>query len=303
MGAALSITMRILVLAALAAVLHSAPASGLALHNSADTIRIANQRIRIAFDRARGDLIELRETRTGQNFTVGAAAPGQIWLLDLPAGSARPTLSPGDARQFRAYPEANGLGARLEWSDFGVSDAPELKVMVRVRTQGGVPMTSWRIALTGLGKLGVEQVRFPRITGIPPLGPGEELAVPRWMGQRARDPRAQFIGQNGQGRRQEWAYPGTLSLQALALYRPGGAGLYFAADDTLAYRKTFALWGDGQRNISYEVVQALPDPASPRDTWQPSFSAVIGTFEGDWLTAVGVTGCGAHASAGPAIAG
>ena len=43
----------------------------------------------------------------------------------------------------------------------------------------------------------MEQVRFPRITGIPPLGPGEELAVPQWMGQRTKDPRAQFAGRDG----------------------------------------------------------------------------------------------------------
>ena len=75
-------------------------------------------------------------------------------------------------------------------------------------------------------------------------------------------------------------------MQALALYRPGTAGLYLAANDTLAYRKTFALWGDSQRNISYEVVQALPDPATARAAWEPAFASLIGTFEGDWLTAV-----------------
>ena len=53
-----------------------------------------------------------------------------------------------------------------------------------------------------------------------------------------------LAGPDGNGRRLEWAYPGTLSLQMIALYRRGGGGLYAAADDTLAYRKTFVLWGE-----------------------------------------------------------
>ncbi|HSL69002.1 MAG TPA: DUF6259 domain-containing protein [Longimicrobiales bacterium] len=269
--------------APLALALHSTAAGAWAAPASTDTVVVANQRIRVGFDRERGALIELRDLRTGQNFVVGA---GQPWLLDLPPGSAKTSVSPADARSFRAHPEADGRGVRLEWSDFGLAAAPNLRVVVTVRAQGAEPMSTWRIALAGLGALGVEQVRFPRVTGIPPLGAGEELAVPRWMGQRSRDPRAQFVGRDGGGRRQEWPYPGTLSMQAIALYRVGDAGLYLAADDTLAYRKTFALWGDGQRDISYELVQALPNPGAPRAAWQPAFSSLIGTFEGDWLTAV-----------------
>ncbi len=147
-------------------------------------------------------------------------------------------------------------------------------------------MTEWHIALSGLGTLGVEQVRFPRIFGIPPLGAGEELAVPRWMGQRTHDPRAQLAGRDGGGRRLEWAYPGALAMQMLALYRPDRAGLYLATDDTLAYRKTFALQGAPDGSASYEVAQELSDPAAPRDAWQPAFGSVVGTFHGDWITAV-----------------
>src|SRR2546427_9238930 len=46
-----------------------------------------------------------------------------------------------------------------------------------------------------------------------------ELAVPRWMGALARQPAALLAGPDGKGRRLEWTYPGTLSLQAIALYQ------------------------------------------------------------------------------------
>src|SRR5439155_302628 len=82
----------------------------------------------------------------------------------------------------------------------------------------------WRIVVDSSGAMAIEQVRFPRLTGIPQLGRGEELAVPRWMGALAHDPATLLAGPNGKGRRFEWAYPGTLSLQVMAWYRRGCAG-------------------------------------------------------------------------------
>ncbi|MHB1192950.1 MAG: DUF6259 domain-containing protein [Longimicrobiales bacterium] len=252
----------------------------------ADTIRMSNQQIRLGFEDQRGSLVELIDLATGQAFVAPGATLGDLWLLDLPAGGARAAVSPTDAGRFgMRRPDGSDI-LLLEWFDFGLEAAPDLHVSVTVRPQGAEPMTEWHISLSGLGTLGVEQVRFPRIVGIPPLGPGEEMAVPQWMGQRTRDPRAQFAGRDGRGGRREWAYPGQMAIQMLALYRPDQAGLYLAADDTLAYRKSFAFWGDGTGSISYEVVQALSDPASPKDRWEQPFASVIGTFQGDWITAV-----------------
>ncbi|MDP2958688.1 MAG: DUF6259 domain-containing protein [Longimicrobiales bacterium] len=273
--------------AVLALVLLAAPCGATAATASADTIRVANAAIRVGFDDQRGALVELTDLATGQAFVAPGSAPGDLWLLDLPSGGAKAAVSPTDAGRFALRRPQGSDVLLLEWSDFGLEAAPDLHVSVTVRPQGAEPMTEWRIALSGLGTLGVEQVRFPRILGIPPLGPGEELAVPQWMGQRTKDPRAQFAGRGGSGgARREWAYPGQMAMQAMALYRPDRAGLYLAADDTLAFRKTFAFWGDGTGPISYEVVQALSDPASPRQAWEQPFASVIGTFQGDWITAV-----------------
>src|SRR5207247_1334557 len=76
-----------------------------------------------------------------------------------------------------------------------------------------------------------------------------------------------------------------LSLQVIALYRRGGGGLYAAADDTLAYRKTFAVWGEPDGARGYELVHPLENPASPRAQWTPAYAALLGTFQGDWITA------------------
>ncbi len=262
------------------------PARGTSPPAEADTVRVVNEAIRLGFDAERGTLVELVDVATGQGFVFTGSDAGGVWLLDLAPGAPGGAVSPDDAGSFHTESGDEGEAVRMVWSDFGLAAAPDLRVTATVRARRGEAMTDWRIALTGMGTLGVEQVRFPRIHGIPPLGPGEELAVPRWMGQRTRDLRAQLRGRAGAGRRLEWAYPGALAMQVLALYRADRAGLYLAADDTLAFRKTFALWGDGGDALSYEVVQALSDPASPRAAWEPPYTASVGTFEGDWITAM-----------------
>lgn len=250
---------------------------------AADTVWLENARIRIGFDARDGALVALTDRRTGQRFVTGAGA--QLWRLDAPS-LPDSALGPASARHFdwQRLPGAEP-GLTLEWRDFGLAGAPALRVTATVRLQGAAPMSSWHVALDSAGTLGIEQVRFPRITGIPALGAGEELAVPRWMGAVAPNPSALLMGADGKGRRLEWAYPGTMSLQLVALYRRGGAGLYAASDDTLSYRKTFAVWGEPGGTRGYELVHPLPDPATPKAHWAAPYAAVVGTFQGDWMTA------------------
>src|SRR3989442_5721188 len=104
------------------------------------------------------------------------------------------------------------------------------------------------------------------------------------MGALARDPATLLAGPDRKGRRLEWAYPGTLSLQVMSLYRRGGAGLYAAAADTLAYRKPFAVGGESDGSRGYELIHPLENPAPPRERWTPPYAALLGTFQGDWIT-------------------
>ena len=256
---------------------------------TADTLWLQNDRLRLGFDASNGSLLELRDRATGQSFVDGRRAAG-IWRLDrlAPRDSG---LVPSSARSFSWHElagEARGRGLALVWSDFGLSEAPGLRVTATVRLLADSALSEWRIAVDSPGAIAIEQVRFPRLAAIPRLGDGEELAVPRWMGALARDPATLLAGQDGKGRRLEWAYPGTLSLQVMALYQRGpgggGAGLYAAADDTLAYRKTFAIWGDSDGSRGYELIHPLENPASPRTHWTPPYAALLGTFQGDWIT-------------------
>jgi hypothetical protein len=249
----------------------------------ADTLWLANGALRIGFDASNGSLVAFTDRATGDAF-AGARGGTDIWRLDrlTPADSG---VLPSSARSFSWQRLAGELpGLTLVWSDFGLAKAPALRVSVEVRLLRDSAMSEWRIAVDSPGTVAIAQVRFPRVTGIPSRA-GDALAVPRWMGALARDPATLLAGPDGKGRRLEWTYPGTLSLQMLAFYRRGGAGFYAATDDTLAYRKTFAIWGESDESHGYEVVHSIENPASLRARWTPAYAALLGTFHGDWITA------------------
>jgi imidazolonepropionase-like amidohydrolase len=249
-------------------------------------IRLENRHLRIGLDGRTGRVVELLDRRTGQAFVTGRSDSVGVWDLHAVVGGAARRLTPADARRFRSArvggPASPAL--RLTWDGFGLRAAPDLRVTATVRLRADEPMSEWRIRLDGISGLAVDSVRFPRVAGIPPLGEGEELAVPLWMGQRTREPRRVLAGPAGEGRRLGWFYPGQLSLQAVALYRNGGPGLYAAADDSSNYRKSFAMWGEPGGTAGYEMVH-LPENPGRAASYEPRYAALLGTFEGDWLTA------------------
>lgn len=259
----------------------AAPARAPAAAPAADTVHVQNGAVRFGFDTRNGALLELTDVASGHTFVTGASA---VWRLDLP-GADGVGIGPADAGRFE-WRQLSGAehGVVLSWSEFGRADAPRLRVTATVTLQDGAALSDWRIALDSMGDLRVEQVHFPRVERIA-AQPGEELIVPRWMGTLARDPEAALRDTAGAPRRLEYSYPGTLSLQLLALYARGGPGFYAAADDTLSYRKSFAVWSAADGTRGYEMVHPLEDPDATRASWSPQYAAVVGTFNGDWITA------------------
>jgi hypothetical protein len=247
----------------------------------ADTVRIGNARITLGFDGTTGALVQFVDRASGHNFVQ---APSEIWQLDRFGGTG-PALTPKDARSFRARMlPAPRRGAELTWSDFGNAGAPGFRVVATITLRGDSALSDWRIALEEMGDLRVEQVHFPRVGNMGALA-NEELVIPRWMGTLAREPRSVLYDSAGTARRLQFDYPGALSLQLLTWYSRAGVGFYAAADDTLAFRKSFAFWGDARNRRNYEMVHPVDDPQLKRAAWSPRYAAVIGTYNGDWYGA------------------
>lgn len=270
--------------AALRATPHSSPTA------PADTVRIESSGIRIGIDATTGRLLELIDRESSRNLLLpeprdssrGTSRDAALWSLELFTGD---TITPPRAHHFAVRQLPGEAALRLAWSDFGIAAAPGLVVTVTVRLEDARPVSYWRIALDGLGDLRVERVHFPRVAAIAPLGDDERLAVPRWMGALAKNPRALLTDSTGKPRRMEWVYPGAMSLQALALYQQNGPGFYAAAHDTMAYHKTFAVWGGEDGSIGFELAQLLENPQEAKSDWTQPYPAVLGTFRGDWITA------------------
>ena len=225
-----------------------------------DVFGVSNGRLEIGLGHEHGDLVRLTASHARQNFAGTASSGAGLWELAL-FGPGK-TLSPVDAKSFCCQPiSGKGPALRLTWDQFEVAAAPALRVEVVVRLEPGQPMSRWELGVTGLGELGIRQVRFPRVVNIP-RQENERLAVPVWMGQQTAEPRKLFAGENKGGLRQQWTYPGLLSMQCLAFYQQDGPGLYVACDDAAGFNKAFSFFGDGEGNVGCEVLH-LPERLPP----------------------------------------
>ena len=243
---------------------------------------ISNSRIQIALDQHSGAVQKLRDSKSGFDFLAAAQTRAPLWHLEL-AGKNQ-FLTATNARSFhweRAPGKPSGLD--LVWQDFGPQFSG-VRVTAQVRLDAREPLSRWQIQVAGLTNGQLVKARFPQVANLA-TQQAERVAVPMWMGQLMNDPRQTLPGRDKKGLRHEWAYPGLLSLQCMALYAEGGTGLYLAADDTSAYRKTFAITAGSTGALSCDVSH-LPEMSSGAGTdWQLPYKVVLGTFQGDWVTA------------------
>ena len=249
-------------------------------------IRLSNGHLRIVLDGECGVLEELTHLKAKHNHVSASSGAGGLWETELFQGDQVVVVSPAQARSFHRERLTGGQPKtlRLTWDHFDVSAAPQLNVQVTVRLEADGPMSRWGITLDGLGELVPRKVRFPRVLNLPPQE-DEVLAVPVWLGQQTAKARQILSGPEGKGHRLEWAYPGLLSLQCLAFYQQSGPGLYLACDDTAAFGKVFAFFGDGQGSIGCELVHFPENERPPADHWRLPYEVLLGTFQGDWVTA------------------
>jgi len=245
-------------------------------------IELNDAALRLSFSSTDGHVVALRDWTNRQLAGVLADSVG-LWALDIADGERITGIRAADATRFVSR-RINPRTLEMTWSGFKRTSIPPLRVIatVQLRTDS---TAAWRIRLEGTRGAHVERVHFPRLTGITTFAAREELAVPSWMGQRARNPLALLSNANGSSKRIEFAYPGATSMQVISLSNSAQGGLYFAADDSLAYRKSFALWGESESRAGYDMVHVLADPGTAK-TYAPSYAALIGVVPGDWLTAV-----------------
>ena len=243
---------------------------------------LAKDAIRLELSVTDGHVLSLRN---GSGRSLGGTETDSIglWSLDLKPGWGAPTVRARQAGHF-AWRKSNVNTLELVWDHFEGTAAPALRVTATVSMRPDTTL-AWHLKVSGIRGIPVDRIHFPRVTHIPVSGHGEELAVPAWMGQIARDPRTVLTSSDGTGRTLEFVYPGALSMQMLTLADEKTGGLYFAADDSLSFRKSFTMWGESSGFAGYDMVHMPSDPGQS-DTYSPSYAAIIGVVPGDWLSGV-----------------
>ena len=113
-------------------------------------------------------------------------ATGHGW--HEPNGSI--ALRATDAARFTSRRIAQGYA--LQWSGFSHPALSQLQVDATVTLQRDTT-TAWRIRVQGVDSARIEQLHFPRLSGMR-IEPADEFAVSSWMGQRARNPAAMSSG-------------------------------------------------------------------------------------------------------------
>ncbi|MBX7256264.1 MAG: hypothetical protein K1Y02_07865 [Candidatus Hydrogenedentes bacterium] len=247
----------------------------------ASTLAFADP-LRIAADPEHGRLVGFADPRSGHEF-VDLAFKSPLWSVDT-LNATVPGFDADTAKTFRAG-RSSGDPQTLEWvwSDFGLASAPDLRVVASIALAEDQPMSRWRLRIENATGIPIKAVHFPHIENIAPQ-PNETLVVPMWMGELTGQPRKAMNGADGTPKRNEWGYPGILSMQCLALYDGEGAGLYVACNDSETRQKRFAVFGNGKGSLGVEIVH-LPESGADAARYAMPYDVILGAYQGDWYTA------------------
>jgi hypothetical protein len=255
----------------------------------AGIVRVSDSRLRIGLDTADGTFREFVPLPNGDNQLVDRPEPFALWQMTVRIGETSQVLSADRAGAPQVERLIGGRpGLRLAWEKvlFAGKEPLRVEVCVRLGEQNG-SLSRWDLSITKPPAARLKQIRFPRLPGLKPRAE-EVLALPLRLGAMLSSPRKVFEGRDGKGARLSWNYPAPLSAQCLAYYQPDGPGFYAACDDPLAHMKTFAMWGDREKQVHFEVLHDPEQEAAGAPVYQLPYAVVLGTFRGDWSTAAAI---------------
>jgi hypothetical protein len=244
---------------------------------------IDNGKIKLGFNNSNGTLEVFKNHKNSYNFLDSIKLSESLWKIDLFQHSGIETIDMASAGSFN-FLKQDTHNLVLTWNNFKDIKNKNFKVIATIKLNEDKPLSSWKITVEGIKDEQLSRVVFPIISGIKNLG-DENLAVPYWMGEKMKNPRAHLSKIEGKEKKYEWLYPGRMSLQCIALYNSSEKfGLYTSCNDSLAYRKDFSYTLDNLNNLTYEVSN-YPSIDIKSDTYSPKYEAIIGSFEGDWINA------------------
>lgn len=256
---------------------------GFSQTNLNQNITLGNEKIELSFDKKTGAFLSFKNLDNSYEFIDSNSFSSTLWEVDFLQPSGITTLDMTLASGFH-FEKKDSNTLILTWDNFSGIKTKNFKVSAIITLRKNKPLSSWKISVEGIKNEQVNRVVFPIISGIKDLG-DENLAVPYWMGVKMKDPRTHLSKIEDKEKKYQWQYPGRMSLQCIALYNSSEKfGLYNSCNDSLAYRKDFSYKLDNLNNLTYEISN-YPSIDIKSDTYSPKYEAIIGSFEGDWISA------------------
>lgn len=233
---------------------------------------LVTRRAAFAFDRKSGDLTNVVDLATGQEFVASEMkSPLFRVVLTKPDAGERIELT---ARDFPRITVQRGDPGLLEL-EFGGHARCRVSVTAALLDDETLRMV---IAVGNEGEWCVASVAFPLIPMGPALGGDagdDSLLLPWFGGARLPSPGTQNVSRDA-------AYPGSAFAQFYA-FHDRTAGLYVAMNDAKGHCKRYRLRCRAGQSVSLEIEHLFPE--------KPGFNAVLPydvllrTFRGDWRDA------------------
>jgi len=238
----------------------------------ANVMLLENEHLRLSFNEKTGQLVSLQKPDTKREYIDHDAVTSPLWILRKADGSNLLEKEP----LFLGFSRNDDKSLTMKWKcEHG------LTVCASVRLDDKKAFSYWNIKLEGIGTQPLYDIRYPILQGLRKMN-NEDMAVSSWLGSLVHNPRSS-LSQNHPKRHFSCESPGYLSMQMVTLYDRAHGGLYFGSNDTLSFSKRYEFTLD---TIHTEYCMThTPAYQSANNTYQPTYEAIVGIFEGDWFSA------------------
>jgi hypothetical protein len=237
----------------------------------------------LKFNASNGGLVSLFDPSTMVEFRPDTDTTPTLFLLEV-VNSTGVHVIPSHAPCTLSYQGSDDAGGSTLTLNFENLSGLDMDVTATIGIRDDDPRSYWDISVMNRNDtIAPVRVVYPVILGLPSdigsNGKGDMLAVPKLDGIVYDDPYPKT--QNGDLRFQ---YPGTLSMQFMALYDPLVAGLQLETLDTDGNMKEFMMVNEGPAgNVMAGIGHLGPETLGADMVL--GYQCTVSIFHGDWYAA------------------
>ncbi len=263
-------------------------------------ISISNGIIGLKFFKDEGfGLYSIKNVQKDHDFLLGQTKGSTLWKIKFKHSSNRIVNIDNNVECARSYffeksADGTNLTLHLYWKDITLDpEAKSVNVHATVRLDDSA-LLYWKIDVENNSRqFGTWEITYPLLAGLSaPDDINMQLAYPDFIGCLLKNPVKRISEKFDDDPRppQVMSYPSArCNMQFSTLFDgKSGDGLYLATHDSKANVKKFGYDVDGKdKSLKYSIKNYPEDMGIPgsQSSYKMPYEAVIGVYEGDWITA------------------